>query len=532
MMKIPIRVRLALALTATVVLGTGGYFIGQSAGLVVATRLAQGHLKHAANVALDDSIAFSRDAHNALDGVAKSPYKPCSRQDLDYLHNLLHHSYLTMEIGRLSNERVICSTDLGNARLADTVFPDKYSLGVDGVKVYRDPPNFKVPLTVVTVLRKGDQYAVLNPFINILRDNSQEHLFATVLGPHPNPPYPLNEFSQRPNQKQLTSNGVYRIGDALYVTQCSAITNVCETAVQTEGEIATQEAVHIRLSAIFGAVLGAMLAMLISLELRQSQGLKRQLRRAIRKDLIRVVYQPVVEIATGRVVAAEALARWTDEDGTEIPPDIFIRVAEEAGFVGEITRLVLRHILRDFLKSFQAHPEFCVNMNVTASDLNDPGFPIALAETLRRTNVAPSRIGIEITETGSVGGTATLEAIYLLQQRGHRVLIDDFGTGYSSLSYLHQLNPHTIKIDKSFTRAIGTHAVTEGILPQIMAMAERLGLKVIAEGVETEKQNQYYADQEKDLCAQGWHFGYPMPAEEIRQLIDGDVRLAQDSVTL
>jgi sensor c-di-GMP phosphodiesterase-like protein len=523
-MKIPFLARLTAIAVSTAVLGICGYFLGRHVGFVLAERLEKAHLQHAAEVGLTDSIAFAHDAHSALDGMTKSPYKPCSKQDAEYLHSLLHHAYLLLEVGRVQNERVLCSTHLERSRMANAVFPGVFSLGADGVRVYRDPSDFRVPPIPVTVLRKDDNYVVINPYINILRDRSQEYLFTTVLGPSRNPPFPMTEISARLNERQLTENGTYRVGDVQYVTQCSADSHVCITAALTDAMTGEMEAVHIRMSEIFGAILGAMTSILLSLEFRRSQGLKRQLRRAIRKDLIRVVYQPVVDVATGRVVAAEALSRWTDEDGTVIGPDIFIKVAEEGGFVGEITRLVLRNIVRDFAKTFREHPGFCVNMNVTSSDLTDPEFPNVLSEALERAHIAPGNLGIEITETGSVGGAATFEAIYLLQKRGHRVLIDDFGTGYSSLSYLHQLNVHTIKIDKSFTRAIGTEAVTVCILPQILEMADRLGLEVIAEGVETELQAEYYGQQEKRICSQGWHYGYPVPSEEIKGMVDQVVR--------
>jgi sensor c-di-GMP phosphodiesterase-like protein len=102
---------------------------------------------------------------------------------------------------------------------------------------------------------------------------------------------------------------------------------------------------------------------------------------------------------------------------------------------------------------------------------------------------------------------------------GHRVYIDDFGTGYSSLSYLHDLSVDGIKIDRAFTMAIGTGSVTVSIIPQILAMAAALNLQVTVEGIETVEQADYFAASELPLLAQGWYFGYPLPAAELHRLL-------------
>ena len=112
-----------------------------------------------------------------------------------------------------------------------------------------------------------------------------------------------------------------------------------------------------------------------------------------------------------------------------------------------------------------------------------------------------------------------METLRSLRQQGHSVHIDDFGTGYSSLAYLHDLSVDAIKIDKAFTQAIGTEAVTVAILPQILAMAEALDLEVIVEGIETAEQADYFRASGQRYLAQGWLFGRPVPASEFRGLL-------------
>ena len=251
------------------------------------------------------------------------------------------------------------------------------------------------------------------------------------------------------------------------------------------------------------------------------------MRRAIAKDELRVVYQPIVILATRRIVGAEALARWTDEEGFEVGPDVFIRIAEERGFVGEITRLVARRVLQDFAETLRSHPDFRLSINVASADLGDPGFLPMLDRALAKAGVSAQSLAIEITESCTAQHDVAIAAILALRERGHSVHIDDFGTGYSSLSYLHALSIDAIKIDKSFTHAIGTEAVTVSILPQILAMAETLKLGVIVEGVETGLQAEYFETNAQPVLAQGWLFGHPVPAEEFFRILSEDEEKAQ-----
>jgi len=250
------------------------------------------------------------------------------------------------------------------------------------------------------------------------------------------------------------------------------------------------------------------------------------LRRAIARDRLRVVYQPIVDLASRRIVGAEALARWTDEEGSTVGPDVFVRIAEQRGFVGEITRLVLRHVLRDFSGTLRSRSGFRVSINVAAADLADPGFPALLDTSMERAAVPAAALAIEITESSTALRDLAMETIRSLRRRGHSVHIDDFGTGYSSLAYLHELSVDAIKIDRSFTQAIGTGSVGVAILPQILAMAEALNLSVIVEGVETGEQADYFVAGPRPIFAQGWLFGRPISSEEFHRRLAEEGKLA------
>jgi sensor c-di-GMP phosphodiesterase-like protein len=206
-----------------------------------------------------------------------------------------------------------------------------------------------------------------------------------------------------------------------------------------------------------------------------------------------------------------------------------VKIAEERGFVSQITKLVLRHALRDFGSTMRARSTFRVNVNIAASDLADSEFLPMLENALAGAEVSPRNLGIEITESYTARQQVARNTILRLRQNGHYVAIDDFGTGYSSLAYLHDLSVDAIKIDKAFTKAIGTDAVTVSILPQILTMAETLKLRVVVEGIETRAQADYFAASNQRIHAQGWLFGRPVPARLFLQMLDEEeARLAKE----
>jgi sensor c-di-GMP phosphodiesterase-like protein len=252
----------------------------------------------------------------------------------------------------------------------------------------------------------------------------------------------------------------------------------------------------------------------------RNRSIERQLRRAIRRGKLRVVYQPLVNLVTGEITGAEALARWTDENGAEVSPALFIPVAEQHNFVQEITRLVLGKVIRDFEETFRRKPDFHVSINVTACDLRDPGFPAELERVMAAHRLSPDNIALEITESATVANSSAMDAIRQLRKMGHSVHIDDFGTGYSSLSYLGKLSVDAIKIDRSFTQSIGTGSAVIAILPQILAMAQALHLQVIVEGIELPEQAAYFASMDLSILGQGWLFGHPVTVGEFTALLN------------
>lgn len=244
---------------------------------------------------------------------------------------------------------------------------------------------------------------------------------------------------------------------------------------------------------------------------RRQLSLGAELRLAIRDGRLRVLYQPVIDLATGNCVGAEALVRWRREGGHLVSPDVFIPVAEKAGLIQDVTRAVLRNILDDLSQLLRDEPELKINLNLAREDLEQPDLIETLAAALVEAQVPASALKLEITERALINSDVARQQIRDLRNRGHQVAIDDFGTGYSSLSYLESFEIDTLKIDKSFVDAIEKEAVTSNVIAHVIEMAHSLKLDTVAEGIEQEHQAEWLR-QQGVTHGQGFLYSKPLTA--------------------
>jgi len=219
----------------------------------------------------------------------------------------------------------------------------------------------------------------------------------------------------------------------------------------------------------------------------------------------RLVYQPIVDLHTGRWVGAEALVRWRQSGGEEVSPAVFIPVAEEAGLIEQVTRQVMELFTHEAPALLAQYPDFYIGLNMSAVDLVNEKLPAALVALSRRSGVPSERIHIEATETAFLDAQKATQQIQAIRVAGFKVAIDDFGTGYSSLSHLTKLQVDALKIDKHFVDTIGTDSVTSHVVDTIIELGKGLGLDLIAEGVEASGQAHYLANRGVRY-AQGYFF--------------------------
>jgi diguanylate cyclase (GGDEF)-like protein len=240
------------------------------------------------------------------------------------------------------------------------------------------------------------------------------------------------------------------------------------------------------------------------------------LRDAIGNDGLHLQYQPIVELASGRMSAAEALVRWSHPERGPVPPVEFIPIAEQCGLIVPLGEWVLQEACAQLLRwdALGGDESFRVTVNVSTRQLERPGLLDVLDRCLGA-GVHPSRLVLEVTETAlTMDSTAAMETMHAIRARGVQLAVDDFGTGYSSLSRLRSAPVSRIKVDRSFVSEI-THADADvPIVEATMAMARGLGMGVIAEGVETQEQLDYLL---KQGCpeAQGYLLSRPVDANTL-----------------
>ncbi|MCO5071042.1 MAG: EAL domain-containing protein [Rhizobiaceae bacterium] len=257
--------------------------------------------------------------------------------------------------------------------------------------------------------------------------------------------------------------------------------------------------------------------------IQRRRTVERDLREALRTgEQLEAFFQPVYSAADRKLAGVEALMRWIHPASGFIPPDVFIPIAEETGLIEKVGEVVLRQACA----TAAALGIETVAVNVSAIELRNPGFASRVAATLMAAGLQPSRLELEVTESAIIDiSGSTQENITALRELGIEISIDDFGTGFSSLGRLQNLAVDRIKIDRSFITGFGGSGSDEAIVKAIVDLAQAVGLKTTAEGVETPLQEQRLREMGCDHL-QGYLLGKPMRSADLEALV-GNMELAK-----
>lgn len=243
--------------------------------------------------------------------------------------------------------------------------------------------------------------------------------------------------------------------------------------------------------------------------------LEQDLHYAIDRGELSLVFQPIVDVPTQKMIGAEALLRWNHTRHGEILPEEFIGIAEESGMIVTISRWVLRNACQRAMEfRLDGHPEFRIAVNMSARDFGEVDLADRVQTILDETGLPAHALEIEITEQLMIDDVA-LMTMRTLRQMGIRIVVDDFGVAYSSLGYLKRLPISGLKIDRTFIRDCASDGYDRAIVQAIVALARSLDLEIIAEGVESCEQWQFIHSLQCDR-AQGYRFGRPVNPETLR----------------
>ncbi len=268
----------------------------------------------------------------------------------------------------------------------------------------------------------------------------------------------------------------------------------------------------------------------MSEQLETRLSLEHDLKLALERDELFLLFQPQYELAENRIVGVEALIRWEHPTRGIVSPGVFIAIAEESGLIGEITAWVLKESLTALCYLRQLHPKLYVSVNISAQELLTPQVLTQHIEAaLTQADLPGNALELELTERVFLDYPETAsQVLETWNQQGIRLAIDDFGTGFSSLNYLLNLPMDTLKIDRSFVQSIQSHERKQGVVKTILALGASLGATCIAEGVEEPEQLDFLR-QLGCQKVQGFLLARPMPLKQLAQLLEQDVADALES---
>jgi EAL domain-containing protein (putative c-di-GMP-specific phosphodiesterase class I) len=251
-------------------------------------------------------------------------------------------------------------------------------------------------------------------------------------------------------------------------------------------------------------------------QLRSRTVLEADLRVAFEQQQFEVFYQPIVDVASGRIVGAEALTRWRHPERGLVPPDVFIPVCESTGLIRRLGAWVFASAARQQVAWCQLGHDLRMSVNLSARELLQAELLPDLKLALELSGANPSRMQLELTESMLLGrDEKLLQQLNDIEATGMSMALDDFGTGYSNLAYLQRFPIKTLKIDKTFIQSIDAN---RPLAELIVAMCRLMKLSVVAEGVETTEQLAWVRAHQIEQC-QGYLFSKPVPAAEFVRLL-------------
>ncbi|GGP00780.1 putative bifunctional diguanylate cyclase/phosphodiesterase [Stakelama pacifica] len=255
---------------------------------------------------------------------------------------------------------------------------------------------------------------------------------------------------------------------------------------------------------------------------RRQFGIETELRRAIETGRMRLHYQPICDLATGKVTSFESLARWRTEDGLELSPTEFIPVAEESGLIVPLGRWAIEEAAKTLAiwdRMSDASRDIRVAVNLSAIQFQRDDVPALLREVLSRNGIGGNRITLELTESAIVADPDRIsQVMQALKDIGATLAMDDFGTGYSNLAYLQRLPIDVLKIDRSFVAGMLADPDKIAIVRAVLSLAQALGMRTTAEGIETKELAQTLAAL-GCTYGQGFLYSRPLPPDEAHQFL-------------
>lgn len=495
------RLLTGLGLVVALALGAvgvwSGYILSEALQQYWTTRALSEHWSQAFSHA---RATYAR-AHAALESLNRSPLPACSPAHGAMMRQIVMDNPAVEEVGYFQDQRLACTSWGPVEEEIAASYPD-----------YRTPygdlgtASLLPKLTnsgKLTALASGNYNILINP-VRLLRSNAQaDTTLVTPAGTVIASNSPQAALMARANAGSGVMSGrAYQMGT---IGTARLIVSVPVSVSGGWSQLGWHWLVGLGVASV---ALWSWLA-LVGLHLAP----RRMLRRALKHKVLYVLYQPIVDMSTNRCVGAEALLRWPLNDGSHVPPDEFIELAQDQGLLPQLTHYVIERALTQMGPTLRQHRDAHVTINLGAQDLESHEVVTLLEALVLREGIMQNQVWLEVTERTVLDIDRAAPTIEALHQLGYIIALDDFGTGYSGLHNLQLLPVSVVKLDKVFVsqmRSPDGIALTDDIIQFVQTR----GLTLVAEGVETTSQRAHLL-QHRVIYGQGWLFGRPEAAEQI-----------------
>ncbi|MCG8706832.1 EAL domain-containing protein [Brenneria sp. 4F2] len=436
---------------------------------------------------------------------------PCSDGDLFQLRFLVHKYRHVLDIGRLHDGKLICTA--GRGVFSPPIILPAPDIVENDIGFWRAVKGLFDPRIEMDISNQGDVASFTSPYAFL--DFSLPAPGYSALMTTKDERHIYQSFGDENEKYSRQSSAWYKQYRQGY--QCSKLYNICIYARLSSSGILFMPPYIGVILALIGGILSGSLSLAIFLLIERNRSFSKQVYSAVCGKQLHVNYQPLVSLRNHHIVGAEVLARWTNKKGENIPPDVFIPIAEQLGIIGEITRQVTLMALSELKDILIRNEKFYLSINLDIKDILESEYQDYLGKLVDRLGIARKQIMLEITERSTANHRVMSERLSLLHDAGYKIALDDFGTGYSNLSYLAVIPFDAIKIDKMFTEAIGTDSINAQMVEHLFNMMMMFNTTVVVEGIETNEQAVYIGEHCPDSVGQGWYFGKPMSSECFRK---------------
>ena len=442
---------------------------------------------------------------SAINRVHSRDIVGCGKQDIVALREVIWKYSNVEDLGIVENGRIACTANWGVLDKPLLLPSEKYVVP-HGFSLYKGVRNY-LPYGVVLDMSQHDNVIsftssfAFSGFVHrykgldfSLTSRNGQHVF-------------LNDVSTDTESRSAATSRL-----------CSQKYDICARLTEKKQGFLSLPPLLIVATSMVAFILGAALFYAILSYLVERRSLEFRLKKAILNQRINLEYQPLVCAKNDKIVGVEALVRWHDKFFGQVPPDLFISMAEQLNVSDDISALVIDKATRELKTILQTDPGFTLGINIGKGEINNPLFLDNLMRVLKRHDIRPQQIKIEITERS--GEYYKKIAAFSLQamNRGLLIALDDFGTGSSNLLWLTEVFYDEIKLDKFFVNGL-KNEYKRNILTSILDIVCQLNKQIVFEGVESKIDYEFVKSFDENALIQGWYFYKSMPIEKLRALL-------------